>query len=68
MPIYEFKCKKCGHKFEELCRFGQKDVYCPQCGGAETDRLLSVFALGNTGTGGGKTCTSCSGGSCSSCR
>ncbi|NLZ44625.1 MAG: zinc ribbon domain-containing protein [Clostridia bacterium] len=68
MPIYEFKCKKCGHKFEELCRFGQTDIHCPRCGEAGPYRLVSTFSMGNTGAGGEKSCASCSGGSCSSCR
>lgn len=70
MPIYEYKCKKCGHRFEELCRHGQKDIPCPVCGGAETCRLISAFSTcntGDTGASGGKACTGCAGGNCSSC-
>ena len=33
MPIYEFKCTDCNHKFEELINFSEKDkkVHCPKC-------------------------------------
>jgi putative FmdB family regulatory protein len=34
MPIYEYLCPVCGHKFELLRRFydSDKDVVCPHCG------------------------------------
>ena len=35
MPIFEFRCKKCNHKFEELVFSSGTDltkVTCPQCG------------------------------------
>ncbi|MCS6949287.1 MAG: zinc ribbon domain-containing protein [Armatimonadota bacterium] len=44
MPIYEFRCKGCGQKFEQ--RFSSTEVSgvtCPQCGSAEVSRLLSLF-------------------------
>jgi putative FmdB family regulatory protein len=46
MPIYEFKCKKCGNVFEFLCfRSDDSDtVTCPSCGKSETEKLLSAFA------------------------
>lgn len=45
MPIYEFKCKKCGNIFESL-HFRSDDKYspCPSCGGEKTERLLSTFS------------------------
>jgi len=51
MPIYEFKCKKCGNKFEYLC-FNSKDAenaQCPNCGAQETERLLSCFSSMSSG-------------------
>ncbi|HXL05185.1 MAG: zinc ribbon domain-containing protein [Firmicutes bacterium] len=73
MPIFEFKCKKCGAKFEELLRSSDtSNVTCPNCGTDEIKRLLSTFAY--SGGSGIKTsaassggCGSCSGGSCSTC-
>ncbi|MCS6830718.1 MAG: zinc ribbon domain-containing protein [Armatimonadota bacterium] len=44
MPIYEFRCKGCGQKFEQ--RFSSADVSgvaCPQCGSSEVSRLISLF-------------------------
>src|SRR5688572_5080909 len=45
MPIYEYRCKSCNRVFEKLVRAGAPDGQpCPECGGAETKRLLSLFA------------------------
>ena len=46
MPIYEFKCQKCGDTFEFL-RFHSDDddnTTCPSCGSKQTERLLSSFS------------------------
>jgi len=41
MPIYEYKCKGCGHEFEALVR--TSDVpECPSCKSTDLDRLLSL--------------------------
>ena len=45
MPVYEFQCGSCGHRFEELVgsHVGTEveDVSCPECGSSEVERLLS---------------------------
>jgi putative FmdB family regulatory protein len=42
MPIYEYKCGKCGHKFEELQDMSAaKTSACPKCKG-NADRILSA--------------------------
>jgi putative FmdB family regulatory protein len=45
VPIYEFECRSCGHRFEELVGshvgLQSADVRCPECGKAEPERLLS---------------------------
>jgi len=34
MPIYEYQCENCGHRFELKQSFKDKSVVtCPQCGG-----------------------------------
>jgi putative FmdB family regulatory protein len=43
MPIYEYVCMQCESHFEELVRNGD-DPGCPDCGGANVRRQLSVFA------------------------
>lgn len=45
MPIYEYKCKKCNHKFEELV-FGNKKMKCPKCGSDDLKKLIPTFLVG----------------------
>lgn len=46
MPIYEYKCSKCGHVFEAFQRLGAdgSELSCPQCGTARPDKLFSTIA------------------------
>ena len=43
MPIYDFRCRACGHGFETLVRSGLAPN-CPQCASAELERLFSPIA------------------------
>ena len=43
MPIYEYDCKQCGHRFEKLVR-SDEAVTCPQCKSEEIAKRFSVFA------------------------
>jgi putative FmdB family regulatory protein len=43
MPIYEFACPRCGARFEELAR-ADEAPRCPDCGGADVERLISLVA------------------------
>ena len=44
MPLYEYKCKKCGHRFELIQSFSAEDAKeCPVCQG-EGERLISTPA------------------------
>lgn len=48
MPIYEYACRKCSAKFEQLVRSmksAEDPVKCPKCGSDQTARSLSVFAV-----------------------
>ncbi|RMG41763.1 MAG: zinc ribbon domain-containing protein [Planctomycetota bacterium] len=49
MPIYEYRCRHCGHQFEELVRPGQQ-VVCPACGADQNrlEKLISVPAAHTT--------------------
>jgi putative FmdB family regulatory protein len=40
VPIYEFSCRRCGERFEELVRAGETPA-CPSCSAADVERLLS---------------------------
>jgi putative FmdB family regulatory protein len=41
MPIYEYLCKKCDHKFETLVLGGRAPT-CEKCGALDLERLLSL--------------------------
>jgi len=42
MPIYEFECKKCGNRFEELLSATAESPACPECGALARRRLSPV--------------------------
>lgn len=46
MPIYEYICSRCGHRFEALV-FGTKVPDCPRCGSSKLEKLFSAFAVGS---------------------
>lgn len=56
MPIYEYKCQRCGASFELLRRFSDadRDLICPECRSEEVKRLVSSFATSGCGGGGGR--------------
>jgi len=72
MPIYEYICVKCQHKFEYLVNLNKEPkIVCPKCQSDQVKRLVSSFGIGGggirikSGSGG---CSSCSSSSCSTCR
>lgn len=51
MPLYEYECTACGHRFEVIQKFSDPPVdKCPQCGQA-VERLISSPAIQFKGTG-----------------
>ena len=52
MPIYEYECAACGHRFERIQKFSDPPVdTCPNCGQAQVQKLLSSPAIQFKGTG-----------------
>ena len=45
MPLYEYKCLRCGHQFEVLILKASPPAACPSCTGESVERLLSMFAV-----------------------
>jgi putative FmdB family regulatory protein len=45
MPIYEYLCRSCGRRFEELV-LGNERPDCPGCSGRDLQKLWSAFAVG----------------------
>ena len=51
MPLYEYQCTKCGHRFEKIQKFSDKKIKkCPDCGGP-VEQLLSAPAVQFKGSG-----------------
>ncbi len=52
MPLYEFQCPKCGHRFERIQKFSDPDPKkCPECGAGKIERLLHAPAVQFKGSG-----------------
>jgi putative FmdB family regulatory protein len=51
MPLYEYQCTKCGHRFEKIQKFSDKMVKkCPDCGGP-VEQMISAPAVQFKGSG-----------------
>ena len=51
MPIYEYQCTKCKHRFEKIQKFSDKPVQkCPECGG-KLEQVLSAPVVQFKGSG-----------------
>jgi putative FmdB family regulatory protein len=51
MPLYEYRCRTCRHRFEILQRLGggAQGLACPRCGAEELEKQFSTFASGASG-------------------
>jgi len=51
MPLYEYQCQKCGHRFERIQKFSDAMVKkCPECGG-KVEQMISAPAVQFKGSG-----------------
>jgi putative FmdB family regulatory protein len=51
MPLYEYRCRQCGHQFELIQKFTDPPMdRCEKCGGA-VEKLLSAAGLQFKGSG-----------------
>ena len=51
MPLYEYLCQKCGHRFEEIRKFSDKQPSkCPECKGV-LEQVISAPAVQFKGSG-----------------
>ena len=51
MPNYEYLCTKCGHRFEQIRKFSDKQLRkCPECGGL-IEQVISAPAVRFKGSG-----------------
>jgi putative FmdB family regulatory protein len=49
MPLFEYRCESCGHRFEQLTRAGVAPA-CPKCQGEQLEKQLSTFAVSVQGS------------------
>ena len=64
MPLYAWKCPKCGHRFEVLASIEKRDeaAVCEECGEKAVRDYTGSCAFGAKGLGGcGGNCGCCSG-------
>jgi len=61
MPIFEYKCQKCGHKTDFLEKSSGKGKHiCEKCGSSKMQKLFSGFSVGQSD----KSSSSCPTGTC----
>lgn len=56
MPIYEYRCTKCGQKYEKIRRVTDRErpAECPECKSQDSELQVSGFATGGCAAGGGR--------------
>jgi len=54
MPIFEYRCSRCGAEFEKLVLrvSGNLEVTCKNCGSSEVTEKVSTFASVTAGSAG----------------
>lgn len=50
MPIYEYKCRGCGHRFEALVLPRHPAAECPSCQKSDLEQLISLCAVSSEST------------------
>lgn len=52
MPIYEYRCRDCGHQLEDIQKITDDPlVHCPNCGKDSLQKLISSTQFQLKGTG-----------------
>jgi putative FmdB family regulatory protein len=76
MPVYDYKCQKCGLVFEMFLRSmsAAASVKCEKCGSSKVEKMVSCCAISSGGKSEGAgssksshSCGSCSHSHCSTC-
>ena len=47
MPIFEYVCVECNHRFELLV-YGSTQAACPKCLATKLEKQISAFGVGGT--------------------
>lgn len=48
MPLYDYRCERCGGRFEILCASSAREekAVCPTCGGRDVTQTFGGFQVG----------------------
>ena len=72
MPLYEYRCARCGEEFEKIVSSSEARVICPGCRSRKVERKFSLFGTKRGGkfvsSAGGGDCSGCSAKSCANCK
>jgi len=50
MPVYEYECRQCGHRFEYLVLHSSPLAECPDCRQKDLEQLVSLCAVSSETT------------------
>ncbi|MEW6733796.1 MAG: zinc ribbon domain-containing protein [Acidobacteriota bacterium] len=48
MPLFDYVCQECNHRFEVLVRKSDEKIQCPKCQSEKTERQLARPAGGKS--------------------
>ena len=51
MPLFEYQCTVCGHRFEALVVGNRRPEKCPKCDATALEKQFSTFGVGGTNGG-----------------
>lgn len=56
MPIFEYRCEECGHRFDAFFRRAdeadEKEINCSKCGSGKVRKMFSAIGIGGIERGG----------------
>jgi putative FmdB family regulatory protein len=50
MPVFEYECRQCGHRFEYLVLHSSPAAECPDCRQKDLEQLVSLCAVSSEAT------------------
>jgi putative FmdB family regulatory protein len=50
MPVFEYECRQCGHRFEYLVLHSSPAAECPSCRQRDLQQLISLCAVSSETT------------------
>lgn len=66
MPLYQYRCAKCGNVIEVLEKASASGQHtCEKCGGRPMEKLMAAFSVGPASAGGSCPTGTCPTGTCS---